>query len=315
MKNWKLIIVVVLAIAVGLGFLFKAQFTSKDIYESVQPTMSNFVLKVKSSGMVTPKNKVVIPSPISGRIDQVLVEEGAKVKKGQVLAIMSSADRVALMDSLHAEVTEEEKAQVLSMYRPIQVLAPASGTIVKRSIDKGQSVSPQNTLFEISDVLIVLSKVDETDIAKVKLGQEVEVVVDAYPGEQFPGVVDRIGQQSTVTNNVTTYEVFIHLSGQLPDSIKSGMSASVAYIVMKKDNILTLPSWLTEGRRNTSFQVQIKNGSQKLISKEIQIGESNGELVEVLSGLELNEVVYYKPLSYEQDQKEAPFSVMGRKKK
>lgn len=301
------------ALLLFAGYKF-SRTSERSAWKVLNASTGELIVKVTANGSVTPKNKVVVNTPIAGRVDRVVVEEGAKVRKGQQLALLSSSDRVALMDSLHQGVPAEERARLQEMYRPTPILAPATGTVVLRNVNQGQSVTQENTLFEISDVLIVISKVDETDIAKVFVGQTVEVGIDAYGGERFSGVVERIGQQSTVTNNVTTYDVFITASANFPDKIKSGMSASVDYLIAKKENALLLPSWLSEGRKNTSVKLQLVGPGGEHIEREVTLGESNGESVEVLAGLTAADQVLYKPLSYENDSKSLPFSVGAKKK-
>ncbi|HTA16721.1 MAG TPA: biotin/lipoyl-binding protein, partial [bacterium] len=61
---------------------------------------------VQAAGEVNPMNKVSIIPPVSGRIDQIVEDEGATVKRGQVLAWMSSSDRAAILDNARSEGPE-----------------------------------------------------------------------------------------------------------------------------------------------------------------------------------------------------------------
>ncbi|MDG0816276.1 efflux RND transporter periplasmic adaptor subunit [Bdellovibrio svalbardensis] len=313
-KQWIALLAASLLLVGFVGYRsFKA--SNKSDWKSIKPSQAELVIKVTANGSVTPRNKLVVTTPISGRVDRVLVEEGAKVRKGQQVALLSSSDRVALMDSLNQGLDAGEQQRLKDMYRPTPILAPAAGTIVLRAVNQGQSVNTETTLFEISDMLIVISKVDETDIAKVRVGQAVEISIDAYAGHKFAGIVDRIGQQSTVTNNVTTYDVFISPKETFPDNIKSGMSSSVDYLISKKDNALLIPTWLSEGRKNAKMELMIADASGKPQKKEVLLGESNGDSVEVVEGLTSTDELLYKPLTYETETKGAPFSVGGKKSK
>ncbi|MBO9666868.1 MAG: efflux RND transporter periplasmic adaptor subunit [Bdellovibrio sp.] len=312
-KQWIIVAVLSLLVAGFVGYRVTNK-TAKTEWKQIEPVETELVVKVSANGSVTPQNKVVVSTPIAGRVDKVLVEEGAKVRKGQQLALLSSSDRVALMDSIHDGVDSAERTRLQEMYRPTPILAPATGTIVLRAVNQGQTVTQESTLLQISDKLIVISKVDETDIAKVHVGQEVDISIDAYSSEKYPGVVDRIGQQSTVTNNVTTYDVFISPKETFPDRIKSGMSSNVDYMISKKEKALVIPSWLSEGRKNTKVELMVATADGPA-KREVQLGESNGEAVEVLNGLSLNDQVMYKPVSYETETKGVPFNVMGGKKR
>lgn len=300
-----------LVLAITAFKLFPSQ--NKQMLKALDIGVGELIVKVTANGTVTPRNKIVVNTPISGRVDEVLVEEGVFVQKGDILAYLSSSDRVALMDSITEGVSENELEELKKMYLPIPILAPSTGTIVVRNVNQGQSVNQETRLFEISDVLIVVSKVDETDISKISKGQEVLVNVDAYSSELFEGVVERIGQQSTVTNNVTTYDVYIHLSKDFPGKIKSGMSASLEYVVSKKSGAMLLPTWLSEGRKNTTIQLKIRDAEGHELMRTVVLGESNGEFVEVVEGLTLTDKVLYLPMNYEMDTKGLPFSVGSKR--
>lgn len=306
------LITVSMTIVVGYRWTYSSE---KPDMKLLSPKEGELIVKVTANGTVKPRNKIVVNSPIAGRVDRVLVEEGAKVRKGQPLAILSSSDRVALMDSLNQVSDLVERKRLQDMYRPMSILAPAAGTVVLRNVNHGQSVTQENTLFEISDMLIVISKVDETDIAKVKVGQEVEITIDAYSSLRFSGQVERIGQQSTITNNVTTYDVFITPVQAFTENIKSGMSTSIDYLISRKGRALLIPTWLSEGRKNTQIEVQISVRDQKPETRQITLGESNGDSVEVLAGLSVTDQILYKQLTYETEAKGVPFGAMGGKKK
>lgn len=300
-----------LALAVSAFKLFPSK--DKNQLRALDITVGELVVKVTANGTVTPRNKIVVNTPIAGRVDEVLVEEGAVVQKGDILAYLSSSDRVALMDSITEGVEERELEELKKMYLPIPILAPSTGTVVLRNINQGQSVNQETRLFEISDVLIVVSKVDETDISKISKGQDVIVSVDAYSRDYFEGVVERIGQQSTVTNNVTTYDVYIHLNENFPQKIKSGMSSSLEYVVSKKTGAVLLPTWLSEGRKNTTIQLKVRDSEGHELMRTVVLGESNGEFVEVVEGLTLTDKVLYLPMNYEMDTKGLPFSVGSKR--
>ena len=86
----------------------------------------------------------------------------------------------------------------------------------------------------ISDRLTVKAQVDETDIAAVKVGQRANINLDAYSQDSFPAIVDKIAYDAQTVNNVTTYTVDV-LPEQAPDYMRSGMTASVTFIVDEKN--------------------------------------------------------------------------------
>src|SRR6185369_1195320 len=75
----------------------------------VQVTQGPIERTIETTGEVTPLNRVEIKPPISGRIEKLLVDEGDKVRHGQILAWMSSSDRAAILDAARAKGSNEEK--------------------------------------------------------------------------------------------------------------------------------------------------------------------------------------------------------------
>ena len=86
--------------------MFSSCSSSKDHLQatrSVKVQKGDLEVKVTSTGSVKPYNRVEIKSPIPGRIDDVLVQEGDKVHQGQVLVLMSSTERAAILDAARSQ--------------------------------------------------------------------------------------------------------------------------------------------------------------------------------------------------------------------
>src|SRR5262249_1972681 len=153
------------------------------------------------------------------------------------------------------------------LFKPTPLIAPITGLLIVRNVEPGQVVTSQDPIFVMSDHLIVRVQVDETDIARVKLGQSATVRLEAYPRENIVGKVDRISFESKIVNNVTIYEVDV-LPDQVPDFMRSGMSAEVQFLVSKKEHVLLLPviAVKREGKRSTV--TLLDPTSQKPVEKE-----------------------------------------------
>jgi HlyD family secretion protein len=95
------------------------------------------------------------------------------------------------------------------------ITSPISGTIISRSIDKGQTVAASfssPTLFTIGEDLTkmqVSTNIDEADVGKIATGMEATFSVDAYPGDSFSGKISQVRLASTVVQNVVTYNAMI----------------------------------------------------------------------------------------------------------
>ena len=127
------------------------------------------------------------------------------------------------------------------------IISPVDGIIVTRNVDVGQTVvaSMQTpTLFVAAKDLTrmkINTNVDEADIGKISVGQDVEFTVDAYPERTFNGKVSQIRNSPLTVQNVVTYDVVIDVSN--PELIlKPGMTTNVNITTSIEDNVLRVPN-------------------------------------------------------------------------
>jgi len=250
-------------------------------------------LSVSGNGVVKPRNRLEIKPPISGRIDSVLVEEGQEVKKGEVIAWMSSSERAALLDSARAQ-GEEEYRKWEEVYKPTPIIAPLSGFIIKRDVEPGQTVGTGSAMLVMADTLIVECQIDETDLGRLKAGQKTRITLDAYPDIRITGKIEHIAYESEVVSNVTIYKVDI-LPSRIPDVFRSGMSATTDIMVENKQEILIVPVSAVndEGGRKT---VKVKKEEGEPEEREIETGIDDGSYMEIVSGLDEGEIIAAKDI-------------------
>lgn len=128
------------------------------------------------------------------------------------------------------------------------VLSPVNGIVLSRNVSAGQiiasavsNVGGGTVIARVAnmDEVYVVAGVDEVDIGRVRIGQETRIVADAYPDQTFIGKVVRIAAQSTVTQNVTTFDVIILVPNpQL--LLKAGMNASITIDIDHRENALLI---------------------------------------------------------------------------
>lgn len=259
-------------------------------YFTVQVQKGDLQSTVLSTGIVQPQNRVEIKPPVSGRIDEVLVKEGQYLHRDQIMAYMSSSERTLLLDSARAE-NKAEVAHWADLYKPIPIVAPLDGILIKRAAEPGQTVSTGDVLLVMSNHLIVNAQVDETDLGRIQVGQEAVITLDAYPDMPVDAVVDRIAYEAQTVNNVTVYNVDV-LPRKVPAVMRSGMTANVNFITAKKTGVLVLPfESIRRDKGKATVLVPDPLNPQKVVPKEIQTGLSDGQKVEVTSGLKEGDVV------------------------
>ncbi|HOT44811.1 MAG TPA: efflux RND transporter periplasmic adaptor subunit [Spirochaetota bacterium] len=293
MINKKKIVLIIAAAAAVLTvlvfYLVKKNGKTETISRIVRPHLGEMHTSVSATGTVLPYNRLEIKPQVNGRMESVLVSEGQKVHKGQILGWMSSTERAALIDAARAQGASSLKYWE-DAYKPIAVIAPINGTVIVRGIEPGQAVQTATAILVLSDRLIVKADVDETDIGRVKEGQRVVISLDAYPEVNVGGRVDLIEYESTIVNNVTMYKVNI-IPDKVPEVYRSGMTANVTIIEKARKDILLIPTEAVAADNGKSVVWIIPQGRKSPEKRVITVGISDDQNTEVLSGLTANDRV------------------------
>jgi len=294
------VVLIVFLIAAVLALFFyyrlKPRAPETEITVEVTPTIGAIKATIATTGTVLPKNRLEVKPPVSGRLDEILVREGEKVEAGQVIAWMSSTERAALLDAARGQ-GEESLNYWKEAYRAIPLISPIDGEVIVAKTQAGQTLTANDAVIVLSDQLIVRSQVDETDIGKVALGQDAQVVLDAYPDTKIKATVEHIYYESKIINNVTIYEVDLRTK-ELPEFFRSGMNAGITFIVGGKEDALLIPLEAIASEKGQSF-VMVKDGqSASLTKRGVVVGISEDKKAEVISGLGKDEVVVIKTKRY-----------------
>lgn len=282
-------IVIILAVAAGAAFRAwsrkrKDQDGFEAKYAPVQAARGDIEVTVQSTATIRPQNRLEIKPPLAGRMDEVLVREGDAVQAGQVIATMSSSDRAAVLDAARAR-GEDALARWKDVYKATPILAPLAGTIIARDVEPGQTVTASDTLFVMSDVLVVEAQVDETDLGQIRTGQVCAVTIDAYPDQSFPGHVSHIAYEAETVQNVTVYNVDV-MPDEPPAFIRSGMTANVTFTSQAATDVLSVPAEAVhdEGGGKVVW-VPAPDRPDGRVSRPVQTGLTDGRAIEIRSGL------------------------------
>ena len=208
------------------------------------------------------KNLVTIKESQEAQRKQLAAElENAETRLQQILETTDEEKKLTVHAKAGAEAALLEADSTLKAQEErvewTTVIAPMSGTITRLNVEEGEIVTSGRSAFSqgpailtIADLsrMVVKTRINEVDIAKIELGQRVEIRVDAYRDKVFEGRVSEIapsaytpdprgGQQGDGT---ITFEVMIEVVGSPPELLP-GMSADVDIIVMEDGNVLQLP--------------------------------------------------------------------------
>ena len=290
-------ILVVAAVAGGGWYYFKKNDgNNRPRYTSVQAELQDLSEAVDTTGVIAPENRVEIQPSASGRIEEILVEEGEAIKAGEILALMSSSDRVAILDAARSAGDEQYK-QWKETYKPIKIISPISGTLILRNVVEGQTVNSNTVLFAISDKLIVAASLDESDVGRVKPGQRAAIILDSYPDKVVRATVYKILDEGTTKNNVVTYTVKLR-PDRVPEFFRSQMTANIKITISERKNVLLLPAMAvtTDAQGDTAVIKELKEDGP--VYAKVTTGQNEGDQVEIVSGLEAGETVYYQRKRY-----------------
>jgi len=298
-------IAIIFMTSLGIYFYKKNQKPSITYSEHVVK-LGDINITILATGTVQPKNRLEIKAPVAGRIDKVLIKEGSKVNKGQILAWMSSTERAAMLDAARSK-GEEEYKKWSELYLSTPVLAPIKGTIILKSVEPGQTFTNTDAIFTMSDHLTVKAQVDETDIAQIELNAKAMIVLDAYPTSPIKAHVDQLAFDATTTNNVTTYGIDV-LPEETPEFMRSGMTANVTFSIKSKNGIVVIPSEALKVVDGKS--IVLKKGEKAPIEVNVSTGISDGKTIEILEGLSAGDTILIQDYTIKDpaDSSSNPFS-------
>ncbi|MCA6072066.1 MAG: efflux RND transporter periplasmic adaptor subunit [Endomicrobium sp.] len=279
-----LIVASTIAIAV-----FKSQ--KQKIEQEARLESRELHVEFRENGIVYPRNRLAITPQFPGRIEEILVEEGDAIRKGQIIVWMSSRERASLIDAAMA-ISEKEHQRWQNIYKPAPIVASMDGFIIARNKEPGQIVSSSDTILAMADDLIVFADIDETDLSRIEIGLKLRMYLDAYPAERFEGVVEHIYHESKSVNNVTVYTIRIKPL-EKPKVFRAGMSVIITITAESKKDAMSIPSiFVTE--KEQAKTVTIKTGTAKkpiFEIREVTTGITDGKFTEIVSGLNASETV------------------------
>jgi HlyD family secretion protein len=170
------------------------------------------------------------------------------------------------------------------------LVAPMAGTVTALDLDVGEMIGAGTIVAELGDLttFIVDVNLDETDVAKISIGQDTVVVLDAFPDLELVGTVSDIAPVAAIQSGVVLYPVTIQLAPVTVDA-RAGMTADVEIIVDTWADVLIVPLRAIQSE-NGAYYVwrQSADGFEEV---EVTLGVMTETEVEITGGLSLGDVV------------------------
>jgi len=262
-------------------FISATLFISCDDFTTVHATRKNIIESVYASGKIIAENEHSIFSLSNGSVATKLVQEGDTLRKGQALfeinnivstsGLKVSKDKIDLLQQFSTPGNLPEQSYIRS---------DCDGIVYQVMKEQGEAVRMNEPVAFVGDASkrIIRLGVDQQDIQKIKLGQQVLFKTDITGDSVYPAVVKKIYQMMNESNQ--SFRVDAIFSEPFPSSfIHCPVEANI--VVNKKENALVLPRTALAGKDSLLVE---ENGNRKKI--HVSIGAANGDYVEILNGID-----------------------------
>lgn len=289
-------------------------------------TDTNWIPTIEAIGFVEPKQGVTLTTQTSGVIDNIDFESGQEVKQGDVLMTLDSkVERANLAGtqarlpaaeskferykdlfqkgSVSKESLDEAEANFFSLQADVASLAasierrsigaPFAGVVGLRNVFLGQYMQPGDEITRLEDVATMRLRftIPQRDIAKIKIGQQIDIKVDAYPDTPFSGSI------TAIEPAVNFQSGLIQVQADIPNNhgqLRSGMFARANVILPTFVNQIVIPqiaiTYTLYG--NTVYVIEKDdNGDLRAYQRVVKSGNRQGANVHILEGLQSGETI------------------------
>lgn len=319
-KKWLLRAVVAAGIILALA-LAAAYSLAPVAVQVGRATRGEAVQAVYATGTVEASITERIAPQLSGRLVELRADEGDSVHKGEVLARLDASDLQASLAELQARAayasTQYQRLQPLAgkgyvsadqlqqarsnldaanadvrrgqqQLRFMTLLAPANAHVIRRDGEVGDVIPANQAVFYLARDQVpprIDTDVDEEDIPKVRVGQQVLIHADAFAGQVFSGRVSEITPKGDPV--ARSYRVRVSLPADTPLLI--GMTAETNIVIAHRSHALLVPSTALNG--DTLWL--LRNGRAQ--PQKVQTGAKGTERTEIISGIGPDDQILLQP--------------------
>ena len=333
--NWNKIIRIIIALAVVAVIVIKLksnkQIAGERVYQydkelaiNVQADtlkMENITAEYAYSGTFEPNKETKISAEIQGKINNVLVDVGSVVSKGQSLLqldnsllklqlqsievqiegleadvnrflVLAKADAIQGVQLEKAELglksAKVQRATLLEQINKTTIKAPFIGVVTAKLSEEGAFAAPGVPLLQITDItnLKFSVNVPENELNQFKLHQNYVITADAYPEFSLTGKATMIGSKA---NMGSSFPIQFLVNNTSDLKIKSGMFGKISLKTDNQEKGIIIPASAIVGTANQLQVFLIKDG--KSVLQNITISKNIQNKALVLSGLNEGDVI------------------------
>ncbi|MEH1960658.1 MAG: efflux RND transporter periplasmic adaptor subunit [Nostoc sp.] len=246
-----------------------------------------------------------------------LVQSGTRteeIDQRQAAVNEARAALVLLEDGTRSEEIVQRQAAVASAEAQLKgvqvqledtiIRAPLSGIVTQKYAEPGAFVTPttsastsasatSSSIVAVARGLEILAQVPEADLSRIKPGQQVEIVADAYPDQVFKGHVRLIAPEAVVEQGVTSFQVRVALDTGA-NKLRSGLNVDLTFLGDRVNNALVLPtvSIVTEKGKTG---VLVPDANNKPQFREVTVGAQIQEQTQILEGVKAGDRIFVNP--------------------
>ena len=178
-----------------------------------------------------------------------------------------------------------------------QVRSPINGTVLEILVNAGEIITSGTATFgggtvlmKLADLsrMIVKAKINEVNIPRVAVNQEVDIRLDALPGQQFKGRVTAIAAQGVKEENIVTYDVTIAIADS-NSALKPMLTANVDIVTKRLDDVLTIPLEVLQVKNGDDVVEVLTNGTPK--SRKVRVAFRTDTQAVITKGLQEHDQV------------------------
>lgn len=239
------------------------------------------LLDIYSPELVSAQEELILARNL---VDEASAEPGSRAAEKSMQLVESARRRLAYWDIPPDQIDRIEDTR--APQKTMTLRAPTSGIVVEKDVLEGTRVMPGMNLYTIADLSVVWveGEVFEKDLSLVKEGQQADVLLEAYPGEPFAGMITYV--YPTVSLEARTGRIRVELSN--PDiRLKPGMYARIE-LEAGSVEALVVPRTAVHATGARSY-VFVSGEEGVLTAREVTTGLVSGQEIEILDGLEEGE--------------------------
>jgi len=312
MKKKILITILVILVFAG-GYFGYTRYYQKNINEQAQKIDENNTMEVTTgnmkktipvSGNIYPIEEQSLSFSTQGTVSSVNIEEGETVSQGDIIIeLKNNKTKLELIRAennykntqingsqnaieearLNYEIAQENLQET-------QLKAPYSGVVTELSVQKGDYINSgqkvatliDNTNYEVK------ANIDESELAALEVGQDVEISMEALPGLQLTGQLTEISSKAESTSGVVTVPITV-LIDSVNNSFKPGLSADMEIITEFVNDKIIIPVTAIVNREGKKMVQKVVDQKTELV--EVETGLTDGLRIVIQSGLEAGEEI------------------------